>query len=131
LKLRLKYNHENLNRPILSDVILKTAITINILEAKISPFIGELLVDVPATGDQLKRVISLFQEAKVSVKEVTRAVEIDRDRCVSCGACVSPCPVKAIRQDADWEIEFDEKKCTRCGICVDACPLQAIIFHEA
>ena len=126
MKLRLVYTRENVDKPILAEIVLKTGIPINILEARVLPTEGELVVDVPATGDSLRRVVALFQEAGVSVTEITATIEIDHDRCTSCGACISPCPVQAIRFGPDWRIEFDEEKCIRCRICVDACPVRAI-----
>ncbi|MEM3437993.1 MAG: 4Fe-4S binding protein [Nitrososphaerales archaeon] len=126
MKLKLIYSRENLRKPILSEVITKTNLLINILEAKITLDTGEMLIDVPAKGEKLKEVLHLFQKAGLIVKEITRIIEIDRERCISCGACVSPCPVKAITQDSNWDINFYEENCIGCGICVDACPVRAI-----
>ena len=45
--------------------------------------------------------------------------------CVSCGACVSECPVDAIAQgDPTYEINADT--CVNCGVCVSSCPVDAI-----
>jgi len=45
--------------------------------------------------------------------------------CVSCGACVSECPVDAISQgDSTYEINADT--CVNCGVCVSSCPVDAI-----
>ncbi len=126
MKLKLIYSRENLGKPVLSDVISKTNLPINILEAKITLNTGEMLIDVPAVGEKLKEVSNLFQKAGLVVKEITRTIEIDREKCISCGACVSPCPVRAITQDLNWDVDFDEQKCVGCGICVDACPVRAI-----
>ncbi len=128
LKLKLVYRHETTSKPILSETVLKTRIPINILDAKVTPSAGEMIVDVPASGDKLKEVISSFQVSAVIVKEITPTLEFDLDKCTSCGACVSPCPVQCIKQKKDWTIEFDEVKCVQCGICVDACPVKAIAF---
>jgi len=44
--------------------------------------------------------------------------------CVSCGACVSECPVDAIVEGSSvYEIKDD---CIDCGVCVSACPVDAI-----
>jgi len=126
MKLRLLYVRNNVGNPVLSDVVLKTRVPINILEAKVSLDGGEMVVDVPATGKELDEVRELFQRAGVSAKEIRSVIEIDYERCMSCGACVSPCPVQAIEQSPEWEIELDEEKCIRCLICVDACPVKAI-----
>jgi formate hydrogenlyase subunit 6/NADH:ubiquinone oxidoreductase subunit I len=126
MRLRLLYRRDNVGHPVLSDIVLKTKIPINILEAKVSLNGGELVVDVPATENQLNKVRELFQEAGVSTSEIKSAIEIDYEKCVSCGACVSPCPVQAITQDSDWNVKVDEERCISCRICVDACPVKAI-----
>jgi len=126
MKLRLLYTRNNVSDPVLSDIVLKTRVPINILEAKVSVNGGEIVVDVPAIGKELDEVRELFQKAGVSAKEIKSIIEIDHDRCISCGACVSPCPVQAIRQNPNWDVELDEGRCIRCLICVNACPVKAI-----
>ena len=128
LKLKLVYPHEAAGKPIISETVLKTGIPVNILDAKVTPSAGEMIIDVPASGEKLKEVISSFQGSGVIVKEITSTLEFDFDKCTSCGACVSPCPVQAIKLTKNWSIEFDELKCVRCGICVDACPVKVIRF---
>lgn len=113
--------------PVLSRIVLKTGVPINILDAKVTAATGEMIVDVPVQGRQLEEAVSLFQEAGVNVKKILSSVEINYDRCTSCGACVSPCPVQAIVQHEDWSVELDETKCIRCLVCVDACPVRAIV----
>lgn len=47
------------------------------------------------------------------------------DDCVSCGACVSECPVDAISEGSDKYV-IDADACTDCGACAEACPSEAI-----
>jgi len=126
MKLRLLYTRSNVSNPVISDIVLKTRVPINILEAKVSLNGGEMVVDVPATGKELDEVRGLFERAGVSAKEIKSVMEIDSEKCISCGACVSPCPVQAIKQKPEWDIELDEGRCIRCLICVNACPVRAI-----
>lgn len=128
MKLRLIYTHKQTGRPVLADTIMKTNVPINILEAQITPESGQMIVDVPVNNQKLREIISAFEIKGVKVQEIVSTVTIDFDKCISCGACVSPCPVSAITQKADWNIEYDEKKCVRCRVCVDACPVRAITF---
>jgi len=47
------------------------------------------------------------------------------DACVSCGSCVSECPVDAISAgDSQYEINAD--LCIDCGACTSSCPTDAI-----
>lgn len=126
MKAKLIYSHGVVEKPILSDVVLKTGVLINILEAKVNAQKGELTVSIPATGDKLREVLDLFREAGVQVQEFAETLRIDWDRCTACGACISPCPTKALGFKEDWTLRFDEERCVACGVCVTACPMKAI-----
>jgi len=47
------------------------------------------------------------------------------NECISCGSCVSACPVEAISEGSE-KYEIDQNTCTDCGTCVDECPVDAI-----
>jgi len=130
MKFRLIYNHKILSKPILAETILKTGVLINILEAKVTPTSGEFMVDISATGKKLEEVLGFLKNSGVTVKEIIKILEIDMNKCIGCGACISPCPTQALKLDPNLEIEFDEKKCVRCGICLLACPTKAIKLVE-
>jgi Pyruvate/2-oxoacid:ferredoxin oxidoreductase delta subunit len=49
---------------------------------------------------------------------------IDPQRCVSCGACVSRCPVGAISLGEGTSV--DRKRCLGCGLCAGDCPAEAL-----
>ncbi|MGC9132679.1 MAG: indolepyruvate ferredoxin oxidoreductase subunit alpha [Candidatus Micrarchaeia archaeon] len=53
------------------------------------------------------------------------AIEINRDKCIYCGACVGVCPKMAIVLEENV-IRVDKEKCIDCGICEKACPMNAI-----
>jgi NAD-dependent dihydropyrimidine dehydrogenase PreA subunit len=126
MKAKLVYSHDSLKKPVLSEVIFNTNAPLNILEAKISSNQGEMIVDIPVSKKKFEKVLKLFKKYGITVKEVIKTIEINKDKCISCGACVSPCPVYAIEQNLNWEIEFIEDKCIGCGICIEACPVRVI-----
>lgn len=45
--------------------------------------------------------------------------------CISCGSCVSECPVEAISEGAE-HFEIDADTCLDCGACAATCPTGAI-----
>ncbi|MEM2321358.1 MAG: 4Fe-4S binding protein [Candidatus Bathyarchaeia archaeon] len=126
VRVRLIYSHEVVDKPILASIILRTGVPVNILEAKVNAQKGELIVSISAAGDKLREILDLFREEGVQVQEIAETLRIDWDRCVACGACVSPCPTGALKFGEDWTLEYDESKCIVCKICVTACPLRAI-----
>jgi ferredoxin len=52
--------------------------------------------------------------------------EINREKCLRCGACVSVCPELALELKEDSGITHNARKCTLCGICAKVCPISAI-----
>lgn len=51
---------------------------------------------------------------------------VDKNKCISCGACVGICPVGAISFDETNHAQIDQNICIRCGACEATCPVEAI-----
>ena len=71
--------------------------------------------------------------------ERSKAITIDRSKCVLCGRCVAACKTKSgtgmieiAGKGADRKVQasggacFDETDCLLCGQCVAACPVAAL-----
>lgn len=53
-------------------------------------------------------------------------IEIDPEKCKSCGLCQKVCPVGAINGEARDKRAIDQEKCIKCGTCLNSCPFKAI-----
>ena len=57
-------------------------------------------------------------------------LEIDRELCIGCEACVEACAFGALSMD-DENIAAVNDNCTACGACVDECPVEALSLPGA
>lgn len=124
----LKYPADIVEDPILANAVLETGVAVNVLRANIEYDTATIVIDVPE--DKEEAITNKFIEYGVNVEKLDETVEIDRDKCVDCGACIAVCPTEAIRFKDDWTIEVDEEECIRCGACVEACPTRALLIRE-
>jgi len=54
-------------------------------------------------------------------------IEVNRDTCTLCMACVSVCPASAVTAAGDTpRLDFIEANCVQCGLCQKACPEDAV-----
>lgn len=129
VRILLRFSEKIVDQPVTAQVILEHEIPISIVAAHIDSQGGEILAEVPAT--HVEKVIDAFREKGVIVT-VPKLIEVDKERCFECGACLSLCPVSAIASKEDLSVVFDEEKCigSPCGLCVDACPARAIRLVE-
>ncbi|KXB02695.1 hypothetical protein AKJ45_01880 [candidate division MSBL1 archaeon SCGC-AAA261F19] len=51
-------------------------------------------------------------------------MKVDRDKCISCGACSSVCPSDAIEVPSRGVRVLGV--CTNCRLCIKACPMGAM-----
>jgi len=54
-------------------------------------------------------------------------IDVNRDACTMCLACVGSCPVGALLDNPETpQLRFIESKCVQCGLCRETCPENAI-----
>ncbi len=125
MRILLKFSEKLVEQPITAQVILEQKVPVNIISAHIDSAGGEILAEIPTALSE--NIIGAFREKGVVVT-VPELIEVDGEKCFSCGACVSLCPMNAIKSLEDSTVFFDKDKCvgSACGICVDACPSRAI-----
>jgi ferredoxin len=125
-KILLRYSPQKSTDPVIASTIKETGLLFNILYAEFSTRGGEILLAVDAPDKDVDRAIELFRRKGVEVKEIKRAIQLDRDSCIDCGACLSLCPTSALHQTDDKSVELDEDECIYCELCVPSCPVRAL-----
>jgi NAD-dependent dihydropyrimidine dehydrogenase PreA subunit len=125
VRILLRFSEKIVEEPIISHIILELKVPINIIMAHVNSKGGEVLAEVP--DEALDKLISAFRKLGATVS-IPKLIEVDSEKCINCGACVTLCPVEAITIDEDASVVFDKEKClgSTCSACVDACPSRAI-----
>ena len=125
VRLLLRFSEEQVPQPIASEIILECKVPIVILVAHVNSKGGEILAEVPDEAQE--KIVKAFRKKGVSVT-IPKLIEVDAEKCFSCGSCVALCPVEAIIIEKDSTVKFNKEKClgSTCSICVDACPARAI-----
>ena len=124
-RILIRFNEEQVSEPIASQIIIEYKVPMAILSAHVNSKGGEILAEVPDA--MAEKVVNAFRQRGVSVS-VPKLIEVDSDKCFSCGSCIALCPVEAINLAKDSTVEFDKEKCvgSTCSVCVDSCPARAI-----
>ena len=125
VRILLRFSEEQVPQPIASQIIIEYKVPMVILSAHINSKGGEILAEIP--DEQQEKIIKAFRERGI-LATIPKLIEVDAEKCFSCGSCVALCPVEAISIDKDSSVKFDKEKCvgSTCSICVDACPARAI-----
>jgi MinD superfamily P-loop ATPase len=125
VRILLRFSENIVEQPITSQIILELKVPINIITAHVDSKGGEVLAEVP--DEALVQVVKAFRKRGATVS-IPKLIEIDSEKCISCGACLTLCPVEAITMDEYATVVFNQEKClgSTCSACVDACPARAI-----
>ncbi len=124
-RILIRFDEDQVSEPIASQIIIEYKVPMAILSAHINSKGGEILAEVP--DNILEKVVNAFRQRGVSVS-VPKLIEVDSEKCFSCGSCIALCPVEAISLANDSTVQFDKERCvgSTCSVCVDACPARAI-----
>ncbi len=125
VRILLRFSEKIVEEPLISQIILELKVPINIITAQVNSKGGEVLAEVP--DESLETLIKAFRKRGAAVS-IPKLIEVDSEKCISCGACITLCPVEAITIDEDASVVFNKEKClgSTCSACVDACPSRAI-----
>lgn len=125
VRILLRFSEDIVEKPITAEIILELKVPINIIAAHVNSKGGEVIAEVPV--ESLEKVIAAYRERGASVS-LPKLIDVDIEKCLSCGACIAICPVDAIAFAEDKSIVFNKERCigSTCGACVEACPARAI-----
>lgn len=127
-KVYLHFSNQLVDKPVISTLVRKYDVDINILEARITPNEeGSMFIEASGTAENLDSAFGYLVSSGVTVSVKPRRLSWDEDICTSCGACIAQCLPRALDTDPETgKVEYDEEKCIACMLCIPACPYGAV-----
>ncbi len=127
-RLILSYPPDVVQEPVTYQLVKDYDLKINILKARILPREGgRLVMELSGRKTDLESALAYLASLGIEVQTLVREVRLDKDKCLSCTACVPLCPTGALQVEEDgFEVILDHDKCVVCEVCVTVCPYRAI-----
>lgn len=124
----LHFDSNLVEKPIISDLVRKYDVEVNILEARITPNEeGSMFIGIQGSDENLDKAFGYLVSSGVKVTVKPRRLLWHEDICTSCGACLAHCLPKALNMDPDTgEVRYDDDLCISCLLCIPACPYRAL-----
>jgi Fe-S-cluster-containing dehydrogenase component len=129
----LHYPKEHTEKPIISNLIKRYDLTVNISRARIGQDEeGTMVIEISGKKDDLEAGLSYLRDIGLSYKPISMIVQRVDDKCTHCSACTVVCPSGAlvVENRASMEVVFKQDKCIGCGLCIPACPYSAMVMSE-
>ncbi len=57
--------------------------------------------------------------------KLSKIIDVDKDKCLNCHACIAACPVKNCNDGSGDYISLNHNMCIGCGSCITACTHEA------
>jgi len=130
-KIVMKFPHQLIEQPIVSNLVKHYDLEVNIMKAKITPREeGLMILELRGEPADYEKGVKYLDELGVNIQPLSQDIVRIEERCTHCGACVTVCPSGALILDVKTrKVLFDEEKCIACELCVPACPPRAMEVH--
>ncbi len=127
-KVVLHFPVQQLNRPVVNELVRTYDLEFNILRAEVTPKEqGVLVLELTGEEESFRRGMEWIESVGVRTQPLSEDVVRIEEKCTHCSACVTHCPVEALVVDRKtYRVDFIKDACIACGICVDVCPPRAM-----
>lgn len=127
-KLKFSFPENTAQESIVFSMVTEYKIEPSILRAEINENgCGVLILRIRGEEENIEAALEAVKEEGVIIEELGKHITRDKQKCFSCGACVSVCPTKAFTYDPEtYEVHLNIEICVACGSCLTACSTHAV-----
>ena len=127
-KIVIHYAAENVDQPVICELVKQHDLVFNILKARIYPRReGVIVLELIGSQENFEAGIRYLKEKGLRVEPLSKNVMQNSEKCVHCGACTAFCSTGALSMQRDsMKVVFNVEKCNGCELCVSACPVRAM-----
>lgn len=122
------FSGEAAGRPIVTELVSKFDLQINIYRASITPNEeGYMAIDVTGTEERINEGLAFIESLDININKTGNSLIWNKDVCTGCGNCLSHCPTGAlyVADKKNRRIDFNGEKCIECLSCIRNCPFGA------
>lgn len=132
-KIKLIFPADRAGKPVVARLIREYNLDFNILNAHISDGIhGEMSMELIGESKDIAQGIAFLKEEGIVVRDISRSIVWDAQKCTCCGCCTAVCATGALSLNENAELTFNSELCVVCEQCVGACPLNTLsVNYEA
>ena len=119
----LNFPKSKIDRPVISNVIRKMEVEVNILQAHITPEEdGHMFAIFSGSKGAVDGAFEYLKKNEVRVILPTRNLVWDEEKCVHCTACVGQCPSAAFTVEPETlRVVYNANRCIACKLCIPSC----------
>ena len=127
-KIKIEFDEMNVQESVTYILATEFGLKPNVLKAEINgDSSGIMILILEGEKSAIETAISRLKNTGYEVSDLEKHITRNKDRCFSCGACMSLCPTKSFTFDpVTWEVHLDIDTCIACGSCINSCPVKAL-----
>jgi ferredoxin len=123
----LHFGSDLVDKPIISSLIRNHDVSVNILQASITPEEdGTMFVQIEGDDQAVRKAFDYLKDQGVDMIFPAKNLIWDDKKCTDCGACVAQCLPRALTVDENNKLQFNSERCIACELCIPACPFHAL-----
>jgi NAD-dependent dihydropyrimidine dehydrogenase PreA subunit len=124
----LYFSAELTDKPILSGMIREHEVSVNFLQASITPEeAGTMFIWLEGEADNVRHALEYLEQAGVRLVFPNKNLVWHEEKCTHCGACIGQCLPRALSMDPLTSlVTLAHETCIACELCIPACAYKAL-----